>query len=224
MSSDADLTLPGSTGEHLLQQRFGSAQRARSFYDRQVLDHLNAGMQQFVQRQEMVFVATSDARGECDCSFRAGEPGFVQVLDDRTLVYPEYRGNGVYASLGNLWENAHVGLLFIDFFRDVIGLHVNGEVELVENDRLLADERVTPRILDELATTGPRRPERWVQVSVHEAYIHCSKHIPLLAKLDKRIHWGTDDFKRKGGDFFGVARDRAAGPACEIPAPRSEPR
>jgi uncharacterized protein len=226
--SPADLTisgaaLPGSAGEHDLQERFGSTDRARGFYDRQVLDHLNESMQQFVQRQEMVFVATSDGQGECDCSFRAGEPGFVQVLDERTLVYPEYRGNGVYASLGNVHENPHVGLLFVDFFRDVIGLHINGAARIVDNEQLLAGGRATPRILDELAKTGPRRPERWVRVAVHEAYIHCSKHIPLLAKLDKRIHWGTDDFKRKGGDFFGVARDRAAGSTCDLPAPRREP-
>jgi hypothetical protein len=50
--------------------------------------------------------------------------------------------------------------------------------------------------------------------------VHCSKHIPLLAKLNKRIHWGTDDMKCKGGDFFGVAlaRDRAASVSCEVPA------
>ena len=49
----------------------------------------------------MVWIATADAHGECDCPFRAGPPGFVQVLDDQTARYPEYRGNGVMASLGN---------------------------------------------------------------------------------------------------------------------------
>jgi hypothetical protein len=73
-----------------------------------------------------VLVATADAKGECDCSLRAGLPGFIQVLNDRNLVYPEYRGNGVMASLGNLQENPHIGLMFIDFVSEVIGLHVNG--------------------------------------------------------------------------------------------------
>lgn len=228
MSADADIYLPGSEGEHTLQQRLGSTDRAQSFYDRQVLDHLNPRMQEFITRQEMVFVSTSDGRGECDCSFRAGEPGFVQVLDDRTVVYPEYRGNGVYASLGNITENAHIGLLFVDFFREVIGLHVNGAARLVEHEELLADARITPRVLEELDRVGARRAERWVQVTVHEAYIHCSKHIPLLAKMDKQIHWGTDDYKRKGGDFFGVTADRRAlvpadaepGLTCDLPAPQ----
>ena len=45
-------------------------------------------------------------------------------------------------------------------------------------------------------------PERWILITVEEAYIHCSKHIPLLKKLDKKIHWGTDKEVHKGGDFF----------------------
>lgn len=54
----------------------------------------------------------------------------------------------------------------------------------------------------EVAVRGGRPPERWVWVSVHEAYIHCSKHIPWLQKRDKRIYWGTDDARKKGGDSF----------------------
>ena len=98
-----------------------------------MLDHLNQRMRDFLVRQEMMFVATADARGECDCTFRAGPPGFVQVLDGRSLAWPEYRGNGVLASVGNISENAHVGLLFLDFFRDVIGLHVNGHAKIVSD-------------------------------------------------------------------------------------------
>ncbi|MGQ0631170.1 MAG: pyridoxamine 5'-phosphate oxidase family protein [Sporichthyaceae bacterium] len=200
--------LPGSDGEHRLQEQWDATERAATFYQRQVLDHLNEAMQEFIARQELLFISTADSRGDCDSSFRAGEPGFVQVLDSRTLVYPELRGNGVYASLGNISENPHVGLLFIDFFTDMIGLHVNGGARIVEHEALLADERVTVALLESLTRLGGRRPERWVEVSVHEAYIHCSKHIPRLAKLDKQMDWGTDDAKRKGGDYFGVTAER----------------
>jgi hypothetical protein len=58
----------------------------------------------------------------------------VRVLDEGHLAYPEYRGNGVLASLGNISENPHVGLLMIDFVRDLIGLHVNGRAQIVEDD------------------------------------------------------------------------------------------
>jgi predicted pyridoxine 5'-phosphate oxidase superfamily flavin-nucleotide-binding protein len=208
--------LPGSDGEHHLQEQWDSVDRANAFYDRQVLDHLNPAMQEFLARQQMMFVSTADARGECDCSFRAGEPGFVTVLDERTLVYPELRGNGVYASLGNVAENPHIGLLFVDFFTDLVGLHVNGAATVVEHEELLLDERVTVALLEMLTRQGGRRPERWVSVRVHEAYIHCSKHIPLLARLDKQVEWGTDDMKRKGGDYFGVGAQRSAGAAPSL--------
>ena len=83
---------------------------------------------------EMVFIATADASGDCDASLRAGSPGFLRVLDDRTLAYPEYRGNGVMASLGNLSENPHIGLLMIDFVEDLIGLHVNGRADVLDTE------------------------------------------------------------------------------------------
>lgn len=190
--------LPGSAGEHLLQERVGSQDRARRFYDDQVLDHLNPAMREFVERQEMAFIATADAGGECDSSFRAGPPGFMRVLDSHTVAYPEYRGNGVMASCGNILENRHIGILLVDFFSDLIGLHINGTAQLVGDEEMRRGHAVP-----EPDIPG-RRPERWVVVSVTEAYIHCSKHLPRLARTSGERAWGTDDFKRKGGDFFGA--------------------
>jgi uncharacterized protein len=200
--------LPGSHGEHDLQERYGTSARARAFYERQVLPCLNDRMREFVARQEMCFIATADARGECDATFRAGTPGFVHVLDERTLVYPEYRGNGVMASLGNIQENGHVGMLFIDFTRDVIGLHVNGTARVVEGQELLRDHpALAPAVLEQVRNgNGPRpKAERWVLVEVEEAYIHCAKHIPRMVKRPRDIAWGTDDVRRKGGDFFAAS-------------------
>jgi uncharacterized protein len=188
---ESHVELPGSRGEHALQRHHGSQDRARRFYRQQVLDRLNQRMIEFIGRQEMVWIATADSHGECDCSFRAGPPGFVQVLDARTMRYPEYRGNGVMASLGNLYENPHVGIVFLDFDQERIGLHVNGTARIVE-----ADDR-----------NGERpRVERWVEVRVQEAYIHCRKHLPHLVKVDGDGRaWGTDDARAKGGDYFGAS-------------------
>ena len=185
-------TNPGSRGEHELQRRYQTEERARRFYRQQVLDRLNDQMIQFIGRQELVWIATADAHGECDCSFRAGPPGFVQVLDDRTVRYPEYRGNGVMASLGNIAENPHVGMVFLDFDQQRIGLHVNG----------------TARIVEAAANGNGARPraERWVEVQVQEAYIHCRKHLPHLVKVNGEGRaWGTDDARAKGGDYFGAS-------------------
>jgi len=190
----------GSEGERILQKKVGSENKASAFYDKQLLDYLNPYMREFILKQEMVFIATADSKGECDCSFRAGKQGFVRVLNEKTLLYPEYRGNGVMASMGNILENPHIGMTFIDFFENTIGLHVNGKAKIVENDELLADETRTS-VANDTQKEGAV-PERWIFITVEEAYIHCSKHIPHLKKLDKKIHWGTDKETHKGGDFF----------------------
>jgi predicted pyridoxine 5'-phosphate oxidase superfamily flavin-nucleotide-binding protein len=196
-------TLPGSRGEHDLQERYGTRSRGEAFYKHQVLRYLNPQMRTFIARQEMFFLATADVHGECDVSFRAGEAGFVHILNEKTLVYPEYRGNGVLASLGNIAENPHAGLLFIDFLRDKIGLHVNGAARILSNVELLNCPEVSDALRAAIAETNGRRPERWVLVKVEEAYIHCSKHIPRLEKAGvEGRHWGTDDVRAKGGDYF----------------------
>ena len=190
----------GSEGERILQKKVGSENKASAFYDKQMLDYLNPYMREFILKQEMVFIATADSKGECDCSFRAGKQGFVRVLNEKTLLCPEYRGNGVMASMGNILENSHIGMTFIDFFENTIGLHVNGKAKIVENDELLAD-KTQASVANSIQEEGVA-PERWIFITVEEAYIHCSKHIPHLQKLDKKIHWGTDKEAHKGGDFF----------------------
>jgi len=200
------LRRPGSPGEHILQDRYGTAQRAGQFYDYQVSDQLTTQMIEFIGRMEMAFIATSDAAGECDCSFRAGPAGFLRVLDDRTIAYPEFRGNGVMASLGNILENPHVAIFLIDFTHDLIGLHVNGDAEIVTPAHMVELDRSLP----EQATHPGRQPVQWVLVRVDEAYIHCSKHIPKLVPQSRVRHWGTDNPRHKGGDFFGTAARRLA--------------
>jgi predicted pyridoxine 5'-phosphate oxidase superfamily flavin-nucleotide-binding protein len=181
---------PGTTGEHALQERFGTEARARGFYENQMLDHVNAAMQEFVGRMEMCFIGTADAGGACDLSFRAGPPGFVRVLNETTLVYPEYRGNGVMSSLGNLFENPRISLLFIDFFNDKIGLHVNGKAHIQDNGEAGLE----------------------VVIEVEEAFVHCSKNIPLLRKLteDETSAWAADETRARSGDYFRAAAERRA--------------
>ncbi|MGW4640174.1 pyridoxamine 5'-phosphate oxidase family protein [Sphaerisporangium sp. NPDC004334] len=201
-----DEHLPGSRGEHVLQGLFSTRERALRFYNRQVSDHLTAEMREFVARQEMVFVGTSDSRGNCDTSFRAGPPGFVRVLEPSRLIYPEFRGNGVFASMGNIMENPHISLLFVDFFEDRVGLHVNGSASITT----AYDAARRHGLVDEDQTAPGRRADRWVVVEVEEAYIHCSKHIPLLARQDRRTLDGQAR-RPAGDDHFGVARMRSLG-------------
>jgi predicted pyridoxine 5'-phosphate oxidase superfamily flavin-nucleotide-binding protein len=194
---------PGSDGERALQAKLGSTDRADRFYDDQVLDHLNPLMRSFVRRQRMFFLATADASGACDSTLRAGPAGFLSVLDSRTLAWPEFRGNGVMASMGNIAENPQVGLLLVDFVEDTVGLHVNGRAALVD--------------VATMAKSGVRADSPaggtarlWVRVEVEEAYIHCSKHIPRLYRHPGDRHHLTHRPAKKT-DYFGAA-------ACAVTA------
>jgi NAD(P)H-dependent nitrite reductase large subunit len=209
-----DEALPGSEGEHELQIKYGKSLQALAFYKHRVLDHLNSAMREFIAGQEMMFVGTADKNGNADSSFRAGHASFVKVLDERTIAYPEFRGNGVMSSMGNISENPHVGLMFIDFGKDRIGLHVNGSARIVEHDefvrfmedRAAADTVLGDAVLANAISKDPGNLERWVIVSVDEAFMHCSKHIPLMQKIDHEVQWGTDDVRVKGGDYFEAER------------------
>ncbi|MDA1343291.1 MAG: hypothetical protein O2966_05395 [Proteobacteria bacterium] len=121
-SSVAPITLlPSSKGEHFLQKKYGTTQRALRFYDKQVLNYLSPVKKEFTARQEVLFIAAPDKRADCDCSFRFGKPGFVRTLNDNYLVYLEYRGNDAMASQGNITENPHIGMIFVDFFASTAG-------------------------------------------------------------------------------------------------------
>lgn len=189
----------GRQSEERIQDERGSLDRAKRFYDKQVKDQLTPVMQEFIRRQQMMFVATADTGGSCDCSPRFGAPGFIKIVDPKTLAYPEFRGNGVFASLGNIAENPAVGLLFIDFLQTSVGLHVNGKAERHDpNDGPTALDLVTQNY----GTSGGRLVEQWVFVTIEEAYIHCSKHVPRFQPAPRNISWGTDDATLKSDQYF----------------------
>ncbi len=114
----------------------------RALADRleQVIVHtrFTEGDKAFIEKCPMVFVATSDSHGHPDCSYKGGLPGFVRVLDDTTLAFPDYDGNGMYRSWGNLMVNPRIGLLFIDF-ENQSRLRVNGAATVIEDDPLRAE-------------------------------------------------------------------------------------
>ena len=92
----------------------------------------------FIASRSMVFVATADAQGRPECSYKGGLPGFMRVLDDRTLAFPDYDGNGMYRSWGNVLVNPAVGLLFLDF-EVPKRLRVNGSAQIATDDPLRAE-------------------------------------------------------------------------------------
>ena len=106
-----------SAGSRRLQDEFGTRALADRIDTLLVHDTIDEGDRAFIEARDMFFLATTDAEGRPTCSYKGGEPGFVRVLDSRTLAFPSYDGNGMYLSLGNVVDGGAVGMLFIDLER-----------------------------------------------------------------------------------------------------------
>ncbi len=125
-------------GNRELQDQFGSRALADRLEERLRRDRFNDQDAAFVAAQGFFFLATADGQGRPDCSFKGGDPGFVQVVAPDLLVFPDYDGNGMFKSLGNLRANPHLGLLFISMGERPARLRVNGVAEVVSDDPILA--------------------------------------------------------------------------------------
>ncbi len=125
-------------GSRELQDRFDTRRRADRIEERIVRETIDDDDRSFIEARDMFFLATADADGKPQCSYKGGEPGFVRVLDERTIAFPSYDGNGMYLSMGNALVNANVGLLFIDF-EGRKRLRLNGVASVDLEDPLRAD-------------------------------------------------------------------------------------
>jgi predicted pyridoxine 5'-phosphate oxidase superfamily flavin-nucleotide-binding protein len=126
-------------GNRELQSVFGSEALADRLLERVHRVAFTDSDKEFIESCPFFFLATADAEGQPDCSFKGGEPGFVKVITPTLLVYPDYDGNGMFKSLGNVRVNARVGLLFIAMGEKGRRLRVNGTAELSFDDPLLTD-------------------------------------------------------------------------------------
>jgi predicted pyridoxine 5'-phosphate oxidase superfamily flavin-nucleotide-binding protein len=139
------------SGSRELQDRFGTRLMADRVVERVAHDRFTAEDREFIERMDMFFLATADQHGRPTCSYKGGDPGFVRVVDERTLAFPSYDGNGMFLSFGNVLRNPHVGLLFIDF-EHAWRMRVDGEARIDLANTLVATwpeaqfvVRVTPR-------------------------------------------------------------------------------
>ncbi|UGS33903.1 pyridoxamine 5'-phosphate oxidase family protein [Capillimicrobium parvum] len=135
---------PFHEGSRALQDRFDTRRMADHAIDllgfRDPEPELDEEAQAFVRRMSFVFLGTADADGRPHCSYKGGEPGFVRVLDARTLALPDYNGNGMFDSLGNVSVNPAVDLLFIDFEAESPWrLRVKGLASISADDPLMAE-------------------------------------------------------------------------------------
>jgi predicted pyridoxine 5'-phosphate oxidase superfamily flavin-nucleotide-binding protein len=159
-------------GSRRLQERFDTRRLADRLEDVKVRDTIDEGDREFIESMDMLFLATADEHGRPNCSYKGGEPGFVRVLDERTLAFPSYDGNGMFVSAGNMLVNPEVGLLFISFERRR-RLRLNGTASVDPADELL-----------------PSWPGALLVVRVHarEVFPNCPRYIHRYA-LVERSHY-----------------------------------
>jgi predicted pyridoxine 5'-phosphate oxidase superfamily flavin-nucleotide-binding protein len=124
-------------GSRAMQDRFDSRRIADRLEEVTVHTSFSADDRAMIERSAMFFLATADADGWPDCSYKGGVPGFVRVVGPGTLEFPSYDGNGMFRSLGNIVANPKVGLLFVDFDQRY-RMRVNGIASVVDDEASLA--------------------------------------------------------------------------------------
>jgi uncharacterized protein len=150
-------------GNRRLQDRFGSRRLADRLEQVTLRREFSDGDRAFIAGAGFFFLATADAEGRPDCSFKGGSPGFVRVTAPDELAFPDYDGNGMFKSLGNVLANPAVGLLFIDMGEAPRRLRVNGAATVARDDPLLAE------------MTGAQLV---VRVRVRAIFPNCPRYIP----------------------------------------------
>jgi predicted pyridoxine 5'-phosphate oxidase superfamily flavin-nucleotide-binding protein len=153
-------------GNRALQGQFGSTQLADRLVERLWRAQFTDDDKAFIESVGFFFLATADAEGRPDCSFKGGPPGFVRAPAPDLLVFPDYDGNGMFKSLGNIKSNPHVGLLFIAMGDKPKRLRVNGRASLHVDDPMMA-EFVGAQIV--------------IRVTPENIFPNCPRYIPDLA-------------------------------------------
>lgn len=171
----------------LLQDRFDTRRLADRLMDVKVHRRFTPDDRAFVESLDMFFLATVGPDGQPDCSYKGGDPGFVRVLDDETLAFPSWDGNGMFLSLGNVLAMRRVGLLFIDFARQR-RMRVNGTATAATDDPLLAEWPEAQLV---------------VRVRAEAIFPNCGRYIHKLALVERSrfvphpdVPTPTPDWKR----------------------------
>ena len=161
-----------SPSSRSLQDRFDTRRLADSIAERIIKDSISDEDHAFIEVRDMFFLATVDEAGAANCSYKGGDPGFVQVVDERTIAFPNYDGNGMYMSMGNVLETGSVGMLFIDF-ENQRRMRLNGQASVDWDDPLMAEYPEAQFI---------------VRVSVQEVFPNCPRYIHKM-QLVERSHF-----------------------------------
>jgi hypothetical protein len=165
-------------GNRALQDAFGSRALADRLDEKLRRDRFNDEDAAFIGGLGFFFLATADAEGRPDCSFKGGPPGFVRVAAPDLLVWPDYDGNGMFKSLGNLGANPHVGLLFIAMGEAPKRLRVNGTAQVVGDDPLMA---------------GIPGAQLLVKVTPVDIFPNCPRYVPNMTLVEPSAYLPAAD-------------------------------
>jgi predicted pyridoxine 5'-phosphate oxidase superfamily flavin-nucleotide-binding protein len=184
-------------GSRQLQDAFDTRRLAdrldERFFGEPAIDDQDRAL---IERLDMFFLATADADGRPQCSYKGGEPGFVRVLDPRTVAFPNYDGNGMYLSMGNLAVNPHVGMLFIDFTaKRPTRLRLNGTASIDPDDPLLGDYPEAQLV---------------VRVRATEVFPNCPRYIHRMALVER------SRFVPRAGEETPVPDWKRSAWACDV--------
>lgn len=165
-------------GNRTLQDRYGGRAVADKIVEMVESETISDDFRAFIESVPFFFLATS-ANGNTDCSFKGGDPGFVRVTSPSTLIFPDYDGNRMYKSLGNISENPSIGMLFIKFGAEegqgalFLRVRVNGDAVIHDDHPALADYPGATRI---------------VEVTVRHIYPNCPRYVPEMQMIAPSRH------------------------------------
>jgi predicted pyridoxine 5'-phosphate oxidase superfamily flavin-nucleotide-binding protein len=152
-----------------LQDRFDTRRLADALAERLSRTAFSAEDKAFIESRPMFFLATADAGGQPDCSYKGGLPGFVRVTGDAELSFPSYDGNGMFRSLGNVLANPRVGMLFLDFEKPR-RLRVLGEARLEDPDATFEGAQLL------------------VRVKAHAIFPNCPRYIHRMQMVETSVY------------------------------------
>lgn len=156
-------------GHRRMQDAFDSRRIADRLEEVTYRSALNENDRAFVERSDMFFLATADAQGSPDCSYKGGDPGFVRVLSDTEIAWADYDGNGQFRSLGNVFVNPAVALLFIDWAKPG-RLRLHGRASISLEDPLLA------------SMPGG---QALIRVAIERVFPNCPRYIHKMERVER---------------------------------------
>lgn len=160
-------------GQRGLQDEFASRALADRLEQTLRHDHFTDRDAAFIAVQSFFFLATADDQGRPDCSFKGGPAGFVRVTAPDTLIFPDYDGNGMFKSLGNLTVNPQVGLLFMSMGDKPQRLRLNGVAQILRDDPAMA---------------GIPGAQLLIKVTPRDIFPNCPRYIPTMAAQTPSVY------------------------------------